>query len=141
MYKNSEGYPDPTVGAVIAKMNRENNMKKQKYNRLVYICSPYAGDVVWNTQKAKKYSRLAINRGYVPVAPHLLYPQILNDNNPVERDVGIKCGLALLDCCSEIWVFGAKHSAGMRQEIQAAYEKETMKVRYFDEDGREAKCI
>ena len=40
--------------------------------------------------------RRVIDEGYMPVASHLLYPQILNDNDPNERDLGLLFGLALL---------------------------------------------
>lgn len=41
---------------------------------LVYICSPYAGDIENNTAKAKKYSRFAVESRAIPFAPHLLMP-------------------------------------------------------------------
>ena len=52
--KNSEGYPDPTAYEALT------NIKKEAFKPLVYICSPYAGDVEKNTEKAKLYSRFAV---------------------------------------------------------------------------------
>ena len=88
MFRNSEGYADPTAGAACAKIAYE---EKQRYRKLVYICSPYAGDIDGNTAKARRYSRFAVKQGYVPVAPHLLYPQFLKDADG-EREIGLKSG-------------------------------------------------
>ena len=42
----------------------------------------YAGDVTANVENARRYSRFAVDAGYIPIAPHLLFPQFLNDDNP-----------------------------------------------------------
>lgn len=65
---NKEGYPDPTEAEAIAKAS------KKKYLPLVYICSKYSGDVVTNTEVAKRYSRFAVDQDAIPLAPHLLIP-------------------------------------------------------------------
>lgn len=52
--KNSEGYPDPTVYEALTNIKKEDKVFKP----LVYICSPYAGDVERNIEKAKIYSRI-----------------------------------------------------------------------------------
>lgn len=54
-------------------------------------------------------------------APHLLYPQILNDSVPEEREIGIHLGLEILERCEELWICGDQMSAGMKRE--AAYAK------------------
>lgn len=92
-------------------------------SKLVYICSPYAtGDVEENVCRAREYCRLALKNGYIPVAPHLLYPQFLRDEDPEEREQGLSCGLALLEVCAEVWVFG-DISKGMLREIEYARVK------------------
>lgn len=102
-------------------------------SKLVYICSPYAtGDVQENVEKAKEYCKLALKEGFVPVAAHLLYPQFLRDEDPAEREQGFSCGLALLDVCAEVWVFGnPDRSEGMRREIEYA-RKLNIPVLEFD---------
>lgn len=67
----------------------------------------------------------------MPIASHLLYPQILNDNNPAERELGLSFGLALLQMCDEVWVFG-KVSKGMTSEIEEA-KRLKKQIRYFEE--------
>ena len=58
--------------------------------RLVYIASPYAGDIVANTRFAIRCCLYAIRQGCTPVAPHLLYPQMLDDSEPEQRAIAHK---------------------------------------------------
>ena len=88
--------------------------------KLVYIASPYAGDVQSNTEAAKGYCRAALEEGAIPISPHLLYPQFLEDSDPAERNLGLKAGLELLARCEELWVCGPEISPGMSREIQFA---------------------
>ncbi len=45
----------------------------------VFICSPFRGDMEGNARKAAAYSRMACEEGASPIAPHLLFPQFLNE--------------------------------------------------------------
>lgn len=85
-----------------------------------YIASPYSGDVEENIEFACTACRMAIAAGYTPIAPHLIYPQILDDSDPTQRETGIQLGLSLLSRCSELWVCGDIISAGMAREIETA---------------------
>ena len=78
MYKNQEGYADPTAGQALANIRREEKARLG-YMPLVYICSPYSGDTEENTEKARRYSRFAADAGTIPIAPHLLFPQFLSE--------------------------------------------------------------
>ena len=88
--------------------------------KLVYICSPYAGDIENNVRFAKAACRYAMRQGCAPVAVHLLYPQILNDTVPSERKIGIRMGLRVLASCEELWACGDTVSHGMSCEIGKA---------------------
>ena len=88
--------------------------------KLVYICSPYAGNIDENVRFAKAACRHAASQGFAPVAPHLFYPQFLNDFVPAERNAGIRMGLRLLSACDELWICGSKISEGMDREIAEA---------------------
>lgn len=139
-YKNAEGYKDPTVGAVLAKEMKEfRQAQRQKYqdkNRCkVYVASAYAGDTEGNTARAVQYCRFAIDKGYLPIASHLLYPQVLSDAVPAERELGLLFGLALLATCQECWFFG-ELSPGMEQEMQEA-KRLRKKIRRFDQQMME----
>ena len=94
------------------------------------MASKYAGDVDVNTNAAIGYCRYVIDQGFMPVASHLLYPQILDDDNPSERNLGLRFGLALLSVCDEVWVFG-EVSSGVAKEIEVAKRLEKP-LRYFE---------
>jgi len=98
----------------------------------VFICSPFAGDIEGNTLKAIRYMRFAIVKGSIPFAPHLLYPQVLNEHDPAEREQGLTLGAAWIINCDELWVFGRTITDGMAREIAKAM-KYDIPIRYFNE--------
>ena len=87
---------------------------------LVYIASPYAGDIAQNIAFAQDVCRYAISQGVTPIAVHLIYPQILDDTNPRERTLGLKLGLNVLKACDELWLCGEYISDGMQRELAEA---------------------
>lgn len=135
---NHEGYSDPTTYEALTNIHREKKAtdKKVAYLPLVYICSPYAGDIENNVKNAKIYSRYAVENNAIPVAPHLLYPQFMNDNIDSEREKVMHFNYVLLGKCTELWVFGGVVSRGMAREISVA-KKRRMKIRWFDHAMKE----
>ncbi len=105
---------------------------------LIFICSPYRGDVEANKENARRYSRFAFEQGGIPFAPHLLFTQFLNDDNPAERDAGLCLGLELLSRCDALWAFG-NPTMGMAMEIQEA-KRLGIPVRRFDADCEVTTC-
>jgi hypothetical protein len=69
---------------------------------------------------------MAVERGCVPIAPHLLLPQFMEEET--EREAAMEADLVLLSRCDEIWVCGSEISEGMAAEIKFAKEKQ-MKIR------------
>jgi len=118
--KNSEGYSDPTAYEALTAVRREEIAKERLRRPLVFICSPFAGDVERNTENARRFSRFAVEKNVIPIAPHLLFPQFMDDGDKEERALGLLFGKALLSKCDEIWVFGKTVSSGMSQEIAKA---------------------
>ena len=132
IYRNSEGYYDPTAGAALAKCDRKEKSDRRKairksnakarkqaaseYRSIVYICSRYAGDIAF--------------------AAHLLFPLFLNDAIPAERMLGLSFGNIFMDKCDEVWIFGSEYSAGMQAEYDRAVKK-GYRIRYFTTDCRE----
>lgn len=90
--------------------------------KVVYVCSPYRGDVRENVALARRISRKAVMDGYAVICPHLFYPSFLNDGVEKERELGIQAGLKLLEFADEVWVADGKISAGMAREIARAGE-------------------
>lgn len=91
--------------------------------KLIFIASPYAGDVEKNIEYAKEACRYVLNEGNAFFCPHLLYPQILDDNNSEERKLGIDMGKEFLSKCDELWAFGNHISSGIFEEIEFARER------------------
>ena len=133
---NSEGYSDPTTYGALSNIEKEEKAAKKAYRPLVYICSPFAGDVGNNVNMARVYSRFAVRNACIPIAPHLLFPQFVDDSIPAERAIGMFMGMVLLGKCDQLWVFGSRVSAGMAVEIEKA-EKKKIPVRYFTEELEE----
>lgn len=143
---NSEGYYDPTAYEGMSNVLREEAKKEslaRKRRSLglpfmpkVFICSPYAGDIAANTEKAIKYCRFAVNKGYIPFAPHLFFPRFLSESCSFERTTGIIMGTVFLDSSQEIWVFGDRISEGMEIEIKRAQYRK-LRIRYFTEGLKE----
>lgn len=105
-----------------------------EYRPLVYICSPFSGDIEGNTKKAREYSRFAVDQGAIPLAPHLLLPQFMSEQT--ERELAMFMDMVLLGRCEQIWVFGNQISNGMAAEIEKA-KQNNMKIRYFTDDLKE----
>lgn len=134
--RNSEGYLDLTAYEAISALEREERKALRAFRPIIYVCSPFAGDIESSIAAARRYSRFAVKTGYIPIAPHLLFPQFLNDADPDERELGIFFGNALMSKCSEIWVFGDTISPGMAAEIKRARWK-NYRLRYFTKELEE----
>ena len=134
--RNSEGYLDPTAAEALANVAREERSKAKQYRPLVYICSPFAGEIEYNLSRARGYCRLAVSKGCIPLAPHLLFPQFMDDDDQEQRKLGLFFALVLLGKCDEIWVFGSRISEGMARELEAA-ERRCILIRRFTDKGEE----
>ena len=62
---NSEHYLNLTAYEAMVNIDREE--RARRFRPLVYICSPYAGDVETNTKNARRYSRFAIESHTIPI--------------------------------------------------------------------------
>jgi hypothetical protein len=109
----------------------ENNETK---SQIVYIASPYAGDTEINVEFAVEACRYCIEQGYTPIAPHLIYPQILNDSVPEQREIGLELGKRLLEVADELWLCGDRISDGMYAELIAAMSLGIPHKRVFAEE-------
>lgn len=108
------------------------------YYPLVYISSAYSGDERRNINSARLYSRFAVSMDKIPVAPHLLFPQFMDDTDDFERKLAMHFNYVLIGKCSEMWIFGEKLSRGMREEYEIA-KRRNMKIRWFNTDLEEVK--
>ncbi len=92
-------------------------------NKLCYVCSPYRGDMERNTAYARELTLAAVKAGYAPITPHLYLTQVLDEEDPQQREKGMAVGLALLKNCKYILI-GSRYglSEGMLGEIDRAIE-------------------
>lgn len=101
--------------------------------KLVFVCSPYSGNIKENTRIAAEICKVIYSKTtFLPVAPHLYFPQFLDDNVQADRDAGIKYGLELMDKCEAVIAVcdNRQVSAGMKIELEYA-EKHNYPVVLF----------
>ena len=97
----------------------------------IYVVSAYAGEVEKNVANAIGYCKYVMSKGYMPLASHLYFTRLTDDNIPEERRMGLNMGLELLAMCEEAWVFyDNRISSGMAGEIAEA-QKLGLPIRYF----------
>lgn len=106
--------------------------------RKIYVCSPLRGNVQKNIVMANLYSRFVYEKGYMPIAPHCIYTQFLDDKSKKERKDGMRMGLELMWVVQELWVFGYNITEGMQKEIELAKQLK-IKIKYFDSEMYELK--
>ena len=136
---NSERYYSPTEYEAFSRMEREEKVaaKAAAFRPIVYICSPYShGCINTNIENARKYSRFAVDRHYLPITPHIYFTQFMDDTVSEECETAIFMNFVLMSKCVELWVFGDTISEGMKAEIERA-ERKHMKIRYFTEELEE----
>lgn len=126
-FKNREGYADPTMYHALKQVQKA----EYGYRPLVYICSPYSGDVENNVEVARRFCAHAVAHRKIPLAPHLHYPQFMDDNDPDTRELAMFFNRILLSKCEAVWVYTERVSPGMRAEIEWAHHLE-LPIKYFD---------
>lgn len=87
----------------------------------VYVASPYRGDVEANVAFARLVCREVVLAGHAPLAPHLIFPQFLDDDDHEQREAGLRAALAWIEVADEVLVAG-EISEGVRREINRATE-------------------
>jgi hypothetical protein len=92
--------------------------------------------VARNIENARQYCKFAVRQGAIPFAPHLLYPQFMNDNDPKQREMALLFGNVWLRKCDALWFFGETISEGMKREIKAA-RRHGIPIKKFNENLEE----
>lgn len=89
----------------------------------VILESPYAGDRERNEKYAKDCMLDSLNRGEAPFVSQLLYTQVLDDDIPQQRDIGM-AGHHAWQEVSEYMVVYEDYgiSGGMKEAIDMATE-------------------
>lgn len=129
---NIEGCPAPTAFKALKNLQRA----EYGYRPLVYICSPYSADVEKNVELGRALCTHAVSRHKIPLAPHLHFPQFMDDTDADDRELAMFFNRILLSKCEAIWVYTGLVSTGMRAEIEWARHLE-LPITYFDSDFEE----
>lgn len=92
---------------------------------LVLVASPFAAkddeERELNIAYAQRALLDSINRGEAPFASHLLYPQVLDDEEPMERRLGLTLGWEWLALADHLVVYCDRGiSPGMKEDIREA---------------------
>ena len=58
-------------------------------NNLLYVCSPYRGEIRRNKEYARELTKAALNSGFAPVTVHLYMTEVLDEEKPEERSRGM----------------------------------------------------
>lgn len=106
--------------------------ERPAFRPLVYICSPFLGDIEGNKQKAAEFAHFAYKQGCIPLTPHLLFP-FMNDESREERALALRMDIILMGKCQEVWVLSERITEGMAAEIDKATRRHQT-IRYFNND-------
>lgn len=108
----------------------------------VIIESPYSNKNGKTVQENVAYAREclldSLERDEQPIASHLLYTQVLDDNSPTERTLGINAGLAWQDAASKvIFYIDNGFSEGMVKAMELCLTtKKPYEFRKIKESGK-----
>ena len=105
----------------------------------IFVCSPYRGDIEGNTKTAASVARILSEAGYMPIVPHLYFPNFLREEDQHERILGIELGIELMKECDKIWIIGTKITTGMEFELETAKELQ-IPVEMYDKELRRIKA-
>lgn len=90
---------------------------------IVYVCSRYRSDILeeldFNVDVAETACRMIVNKGEIPVAPHLYFPRFMDDDVIEEREFAMAAGRRLMRQCDKFYVIiiDDEISTGMESEI------------------------
>lgn len=85
---------------------------------LLWLASPYSGDIPRNVRYARDAMRDALARGEAPFASHLLYPQALDDAAPEERARSMQASYEWMGVCTRVaFYIDLGWSRGMREDL------------------------
>ena len=115
----------------LGKVDEPKNLDELKHDILSARTELYK-----NKRNARKYCRFALEQHTIPFAPHLLFPQFMDDSIEAERNLSMRMNIILLTKCAELWAFGDRISKGMSIEIARARRK-GQTIRFFSDDCKE----
>jgi hypothetical protein len=73
--------------------------------KLVYIASPYEGDVEANILFTQRAGVFAVKQGVTPYIPNFTVPILTDTSTDAGRELGNRINADMLNCCDELWIF------------------------------------
>lgn len=111
--------------------------------KLVFVSTPFHADtgaeMLGNIRLAQRICKQVLEDGGIPYAPHLLFPQFLDDADACQRAAGIEAGIEMLRRCDILVFSGGKVTDGMTQEMKAASDLGIPVVYFKDPEESESK--
>lgn len=89
---------------------------------VAWLCHPLSGDVPGNIARAKRWLGWLL-RTFPQIdfaADWILWCEVLDDSNEVERQRGLNFCEVMIHRCDAIWLVGGAISSGMQREMDAA---------------------
>lgn len=84
---------------------------------IAYVCSPTNTKIIFNSKKACEYSRTIYDHGYTPIAPHLLFPQFMDESIAEECNEMTMMNKVLIRKSRIMFVCGDAITSRMQQEM------------------------
>jgi len=89
----------------LVNMHRFRRRAEVKRRKIIFVESPYSGDVTRNLKYARRAMEHVIKSGHIPIVTHLLWTQVMDDTDPTQRALALKMCEALRFVCDEVWFF------------------------------------
>ena len=102
----------------------------------VFLCFNIRKGKIINQSVAMEYCRFAKDRGYLPIAPFLMFKGVFDTQIKDELEELNNIAAGYLAQCSEVWAIGDGSTRVMKNQIQQA-NKLGILVRYFNDDMEE----
>lgn len=100
-----------------------------------FLISPYSGDVPRNLEYADRCQTFCFSSGWAPFAGHLQYTRVLDDNQPKDREFGMRSAYAWLSVSEAALAFmDLGVSRGMRADLDAA-RRLSIPIHYLSLNG------
>lgn len=122
MYQTGGQVPNEPVGqtkpakgstaphSVIQAARPEDNLRVTKQpKRNVILITPFMAEDPALAEKMKRYAKRAtkdsLNKNEAPLASHLFYYSVLNEKDPIERDIGLQAQLSWIRVADLVAVY------------------------------------
>lgn len=92
--------------------------------KVAYVAHPVSGDVALNIARAKRWIRWLVDyrRDIAYIAPWITDVEILDDNDPREREMGLQRDAEIIRRCDLFVMVGGRVSSGMDRERSVALD-------------------